>query len=121
DWRFTIGAPALNGSGDAEFTADASGACIENTWSHLTGTYRSLGTPTEDSAVNTRIYVNGVLVGTGVTAGITGTSLGQQSLTYIGRISTAERYMNGALDEVRVSTSLRSDDWIKLEYQNQKP
>jgi hypothetical protein len=32
----------------------------------------------------------------------------------------ASSYLNGALDEVRISNIARSADWIKTEYNNQK-
>jgi hypothetical protein len=119
-WRFTNGAPALNGNGDAEFAADAADACVAGTWVYVAGTYRAGGTPTADSAANAKIYVNGSLAATGATSGITGTSLGNSSQAFIGRIATNERYMNGTLDEVRVHGVARDSNWIKLEYANQR-
>lgn len=82
------------------------------------GTYRSLGTPTADSAVNAKIYVNGVLASQGVSVTVTGA--GRLANAYIGRLHGAERYMNGSLDEITVSTVLRDTNWIKLSYETQK-
>jgi hypothetical protein len=118
DWRFTNGATAVNGTGDGEFTADASGSCVTNVWSHIVGTYNS-GAPTSDSSVNARIYVNGALAGQGAFVSTTG--VGRQANTYIGRIHGTERYMNGSLDEITVSAAQRDTSWIKLAYASQRP
>jgi hypothetical protein len=114
DWRLTNGTTAVAG----EFTADAPGSCVTGTWSHIVGTYRSGATPTTDSSVNTKIYVNGVLAGQGVT--VTTTGAGRSANAYIGRIHGTERYMNGTLDEITVAKVARDSNWIKLAYQNQK-
>jgi hypothetical protein len=114
DWRFTSGSVATAG----EFTADAPGSCVTGSWSQIVGTYRSGATPTADSAVNAKIYVNGVLAGQGASVTITGA--GRQANAYIGRLHGAERYMNGSLDEITVSTVLRDTNWIKLSFETQK-
>jgi hypothetical protein len=36
----------------------------------------------------------------------------------LGRPGDAERYFNGGLDEVRISATVRDDDWIQTEYNN---
>jgi hypothetical protein len=117
DWRFTTAGSAVNGTGDGEFFADASGACVINTWSHVVGTYSS-GAPTSDSAVNAKIYVNGVLSGQGSFVSVTG--VGRQANAYIGRIHNDQRYMNGSLDEITVAKVARDSNWIKLAYHSQK-
>jgi hypothetical protein len=38
----------------------------------------------------------------------------------IGNRSDKVRAFNGYIDEVRLSTTIRSADWIKTEYNNQK-
>jgi len=38
---------------------------------------------------------------------------------YLGQDSASDRYYNGTLDELRISATPRSDDWIATEYNNQ--
>ena len=115
NWRFTVGSPAV---GTGEFFADGDASCVAGTWKHVVGTYASAGTATEDSAVNVRLYVDGVVVGTGSLATTTGVGTGAS--TYIGRIHNNQRYMNGLLDEITVHRVRRDSNWIKLAFQNQK-
>jgi hypothetical protein len=78
-------------------------------WYHVAATY--------DQA-NMRIYVNGVLEGTFAQTG---------TLNNYSRPVTLGKYehdvasnFNGTLDEVRISKTARSADWIKLAYMNQR-
>jgi hypothetical protein len=111
NWRFTIGPP----TGADEFFADAEASCVTGTWKHVVGSYAAGATPSADSL---RIYVDGAFVASGSTAGVTG--LGDSAQAYIGRIHNDQRYMNGLLDEITVSSVRRDSNWIKLAYQNQK-
>ncbi len=62
-------------------------------------------------------YINGSLDGTISTSGAANTTL---QTTAIGRQqSTATRYFNGIIDEVRVASVERSANWITTEYNNQ--
>jgi hypothetical protein len=115
NWRFTVGSPTL---ATDEFFTDAEGACVTGTWKHIVGTYASAGTPTIDSAVNVRIYIDGVLTGVGGSATVTG--IGTGAFPYIGRIHNDQRYMNGLLDEITVAAVRRDSNWIKLAYESQK-
>ena len=67
-----------------------------------------------------RVYLDGILSGTTAFAGSLRT--GQTNAAYIGRMQTATaNYFPGTLDEVRLSQSARSANWIKASYDNQKP
>lgn len=78
-------------------------------WYHITATY--------DQA-NMRIYLNGALDG----------AMGQTgSINDFSRPVTLGKYehdaasnFNGTLDEVRISNTARSADWVKLSYMNQR-
>ena len=84
-------------------------------WTHVVGTW-------DNSSQQVSLYVNGAVDGTGTfnqSAIEYGTS---QDLTIGARspysISNAEGF-NGNLDEVRISSIRRSQDWIATEYNNQ--
>lgn len=92
------------------WASDGPGGCaaktipIMNQWYHVAATY-SEGT--------SRIYVNGQLDGTNYHKAAM--SLMNDIYMNIGR----ETY-SGDIDEVRVSRVARSDNWMKMEYENQK-
>ncbi|MBN1418369.1 MAG: DUF2341 domain-containing protein, partial [Planctomycetes bacterium] len=91
------------------FFADVVGASrlAMNEWIHVVHTYRS-----RDS----RIYVNGRLDG----ATTPRFAIKETSRMWIG--GWYNRYsFAGDIDEVRISGVARSADWIRLEYENQKP
>ena len=68
---------------------------------------------------NSRIYVNGVLdgVSTSTRAPLAIKSPGR---LYIGGWYNGYKYV-GDIDEVRISKVTRSADWVKMQYENQKP
>jgi len=77
-------------------------------WYHVAHTYKS---------GEARLYVNGVLDNSSTGGSMNIPSPVQMFVGGFGR-----RYdFAGDLDEVRVSKVTRSADWIKLEYENQKP
>jgi hypothetical protein len=77
-------------------------------WYHVAHTYKN---------GEARLYVNGVLDNSSTAGSMNIPSPVQMSVGGFGR-----RYdFAGDLDEVRVSKVTRSADWIKLEYENQKP
>ncbi|MEI7898982.1 MAG: DUF2341 domain-containing protein [bacterium] len=76
-------------------------------WIHLAHTYQD---------GQARLYLNGVLDGTHAGGGMNIPTPGAMSLGGFGRYSFA-----GDLDEVRISSVARSADWVKMEYENQKP
>ncbi|MCX7418483.1 MAG: DUF2341 domain-containing protein [Planctomycetia bacterium] len=79
-------------------------------WTHVVHTYRE---------GESKIYVNGVLEGTNLKQGP------PLNIKSPARLWIGGWYHNfdfvGDLDEVRVSQVVRSADWIKLQYENQKP
>jgi hypothetical protein len=80
------------------------------TWYFITGTY--------DGAAQ-RLYTNGVKTDstTGLSLAITGSA---NALNIGRRVSSTDRYIDGVLDEVVISSTARSDQWIRLCYENQK-
>jgi hypothetical protein len=79
-------------------------------WVHVVHTFQN---------GNSRIYVNGALDGlsTSTNAPLAIKSPGRM---YIGGWYNNFRYV-GDIDEVRISKVTRSADWVKMEYENQKP
>jgi hypothetical protein len=125
-WRMTNNPTLLsNQTSNNEYVADVSGSCIEGSWTYLSGTYSTGGVqPTADAtgAAFVTLSVNGAVAVTGVTANqATGTSIGTAANTFIGKIASNERYMDGSIDEITVSKVTRTADWTKLSYETQKP
>lgn len=82
------------------------------TWVHVTGTF---------SGGSQLLYINGVAAGAAMT-GVTRTVNNSTTYMRFGTPSvaaTTEDY-DGALDEVQISSTARSANWIKLTYENQK-
>ncbi|WP_395145035.1 DUF2341 domain-containing protein [Armatimonas sp.] len=79
-------------------------------WQHVMHTYEK---------GNARVYVNGVLDGTAQS------SAAPLNVQNPARFWIGGWYNNydfvGEIDEVRISSVARSADWVKLEYENQKP
>jgi len=89
---------------------ESSGTLVMNQWIHVVHTYK------EGEA---RIYVNGVLEGENKSKG------GPLNIRTPARMYLGGWYNNfqfeGDIDEARLSNVTRSPDWVKLEYENQKP
>lgn len=89
---------------------ESSGSLSMNQWTHVVHTYK------EGEA---RIYVNGVLEGETKARG------GPLNIRTPARMYLGGWYNNfqfeGEIDEARLSNVTRSPDWVKLEYENQKP
>lgn len=66
-----------------------------------------------------RVYVNGVLDGVSTSTGAP-LAIKSPARMYIGGWYDNYRFV-GDIDEVRISKVTRSADWVKLEYENQKP
>jgi len=80
---------------------------LNDTWYHLAGTF--------DGGI-VRIYVNGVEAGNTSASEIKSTTYG----VGIGEnLEKTGRYFHGQMDEVRISNTARSEDWILTEYRNQ--
>ena len=85
-------------------TVTAEGSARIQQWQHVEHTYR-LGA--------SLIYVNGILAGSSAASSL---DLHAPCKLVIGGNNFA-----GDIDEVRVSKVTRSADWVKLEYENQRP
>lgn len=81
-----------------------------NTWAHVVHTYKK---------GETRIYVNGALDAIKKSSG-TPLSIESPARMWIGGWYNSYDFI-GDIDEVRVSGETRSADWVRLEYENQKP
>jgi hypothetical protein len=97
-----------------------------NKWNHIVGIYR--GAPV-NSPVAESLWVNGAFMATraetptNLTTSRTITrpvNIGAMTTAYLASNGVVTRYFQGLLDEVRVSSVVRSADWIALEYANQK-
>jgi len=90
-------------------TADASLAYTTNTWYHLT----YVVTPTSYT-----IYANGAQIGSGTLTN-NGLLYDSNHQLRIGGSGCCGELFNGQIDEVRISSSARSADWILTGYRNQ--
>lgn len=79
-------------------------------WTHVAHTYQK---------GEARIYVNGVLDGSNNGTGAT-LSIKSPARLWIGGWYNNFSFL-GDIDEVRISSVVRSRDWIRLQYENQKP
>ena len=79
-------------------------------WTQVVHTYRK---------GESRVYVNGVLDGTNMTANAP-LAIKSPARMYVGGWYRDYRFV-GDIDEVRVSKVVRSAVWVKLQYENQKP
>ncbi|HNQ90660.1 MAG TPA: DUF2341 domain-containing protein [Verrucomicrobiota bacterium] len=79
-------------------------------WAHAVHTY---------DGTEARLYINGVLEGTNRVRG-SPLNLGSPARLWLGGWYDDYSFV-GDLDEVRISRVARSADWVRLEYENQKP
>ena len=83
-------------------------------FNHVVVTVSGLGT-----SPSAEMFLNGSSVDTD-TGTIARTGRGDWDTDLrMGRPGADQRYFDGILDEVRISTCVRSDDWIKTDYNNQ--
>ena len=87
--------------------AGSSSIALSN-WVHVAHTYKN---------GEAKIYVNGVPDGTNTSGTM---NMPTPLSLYLGGWNGAYNYA-GDMDEVRISTVTRSANWIRLEYENQKP
>jgi len=88
----------------------SAGLIALNEWNHAVFAYET---------GNARIYVNGALAGKGESRG-TPLDIKSPASLSLGGWSGDYSFV-GDLDEVRISKVTRSADWVRLEYENQKP
>ncbi|MFO0804707.1 MAG: DUF2341 domain-containing protein [Gemmataceae bacterium] len=86
------------------------GALPRGEWVHVVHTYEK---------GNSRLYVNGALDGTNTTGG-SPLNLRSPARLWIGGWYHNYTFI-GDVDEVRVSKVVRPPEWVKLQYENQKP
>jgi len=79
-------------------------------WTHIVHTYKQ---------GDSRVYLNGKLDGVSTSPGAP-LAIPRPAKMWIGGWYNNYNFV-GALDEVRISKVTRSADWIKLQYENQKP
>jgi len=85
-------------------------SCTDTNWHHIVGTWDGTTNPN-----GVKIYMDGVL-GEETTA--TFSEMGSPDLPlYIGKRHYGSPYFNGTIDEVRISSVVRSADWIKQSYE----
>ncbi len=96
--------------GGTNYLVYSTTAINTNTWYHLVGTY---------DGSNVRLYVNGASDASPLAH--TGSVDTVSQVTEIGfnTVFTSSQNFTGVLDEVRISNSARSGDWIATEYRNQ--
>jgi len=81
-----------------------------NEWVYVSFSYES---------GNTHLYINGVLDASNTSSGAP-LKISNPANFWIGGWNNSFNY-NGDIDEVRVSNVARSADWVKMEFENQKP
>jgi hypothetical protein len=125
NWALTMDPLAFAGTGTTatitEYVAD--GPCNADQWTLVVGRYNSNGsppTPDATGAESTKLWLNDSPGNTGFTATHQPVSVGISSNVYIGRLHNVERFMRGAVDELRVSNVERSDNWNRLDYELQR-
>ena len=104
-WNFT-----WKGGGTADAVSFAADTIPINTWTNIGMTW-------DDNANELKAYINGAQASSTVT--ITGTWDGTMDIATIGATDTTSNYSAGHIDEVRISDSVRTDEWIATSYNNQ--
>ena len=93
---------------DSDFSdVDGKGALLMSEWTHVVHTYQK---------GEGRIYINGRLDGDDKPT----LNIRRPSRMWIGGWYGNYDFI-GDIDEVRISRTARSSDWVRLEYENQKP
>jgi uncharacterized protein (TIGR03437 family) len=74
---------------------------------------------TFDGASTLHIYVDGVQVDGGTFDGGVTTFTANSTTLYLGQLGNGTDFVNGQMDEIRISKAVRSADWTLTEYRNQ--
>jgi hypothetical protein len=99
---------ATGGGAGTGFGVESASSLSMGTWTHVVGTY---------DGSQLKIYFNGNLDSQASASGnIISTT---QDVVIGGDTASGAEYFNGSIDEVRISNSVRSADWIATEYNNQ--
>jgi hypothetical protein len=113
-WQFRVNAGKIefipfNATTNANVISTAS--VNDGQFHHVCGTW---------DGTTARVYIDGVQSGSLAFSG--SLRVGQTNAAYIGRMeTTAPNFFPGTIDEVRLSRSARSANWIKASYDNQMP
>ncbi|MEN8906868.1 MAG: DUF2341 domain-containing protein [Clostridiales bacterium] len=94
-------------SGSAALNLYSVKSTVNGEWTYVTATI---------SGNAAKIFLNGESDSNGKRSATPATSSDDLTFGYAG----FHTYYNGSLDEIRISDMARTDDWIKLEYENQK-
>src|ERR1039458_6069940 len=95
-------------------------ALNDNNWHHIVGTWTA-SSGSSIAASQFTVYVDGVKVGSPGTilAGADSSPVSGLGGTVMGYHQAWNEYYDGLLDEVRISTTVRSADWVATEYNNE--
>jgi hypothetical protein len=99
------------GTSTAAVTGVSTGNVTAASYHHVVGTF--------DGASTIHIYVDGANVDGGTADKVAGTYSADSTTLYIGQRGDGRDHFNGQLDELRISKSVRSADWIATEYNNE--
>jgi hypothetical protein len=94
-------------SGDRRLAGEDCSGWVSGEWLHIVGTW--------DDALNVKLYLDGADVGEITDIGTPNQPTALGSTSFIGELGD----IDGVADEVRVSNTNRSADWIKTEFNNQ--
>jgi hypothetical protein len=100
------------GSGVSAFAIDLDSSLPTGIWNHVYCTYMKSGSNTDVT-----FYVNGNIISGPNT--LSGNVISNSEDLYIGRSFNSGEYANINVDEFRISSNVRSSDWILTEYNNQ--
>jgi hypothetical protein len=110
-WLFFYG---NQGGSNAWPEAKSNINAVNGEWAHVVGV-RSIN----DDAM--MLYLNGALEATTSGPGTEGSQVTDNSVAIGRRAEAEDRFWNGALDEIRLESAARSADWVKLDFESQKP
>ena len=98
----------LNSTGNAPVEVDGAAAVNDGNWHHVAVTAPPTGTAS--------IYVDGVLSGSLTNTSALLATTTDRLLIGATSLATGGSFTHGSIDEVRISNSVRSPDWIAAEY-----
>ncbi len=101
----------LNSTGNSPIEVDAGAAINDGNWHHVAVTAPPTGTAS--------IYVDGVLSGSLTNTSSLLATTTDRLLIGATSLATGGSFTHGSIDEVRISNSVRSADWIAAEYASQ--
>jgi hypothetical protein len=100
---------AMNVTANGKADSVSGGSIALNTWYFITGTY---------DGSSLKVYLDGALVKSKPVSGAIDTSRTNVYIAYFDKLS---QKLHGKFDEVRIMRTAASADWVRLNYENQKP